>query len=504
VIKVYNGSERFMRFHRSHKPPSQSDVGTRRDVLKSAGLAVSGMHVGALSLATGMTHSGLLQAAQTKITRPSGPAKSVILFNLLGGPSQLDMFDMKPSAPTEIRGEFAPIQTSLPGLHICEHMPRIARLMDKAAVIRTVTHGYNSHNPLNIMTGWSLGNPAALTPDPNDPPDIGAVCQYFGLGPDDMPGAVCLPCYPGWGESSMYPGIRRPGPYGGFLGSQYDPLFALCNPTFDSKPDRPYYGTTIALGEPMMPGADALPGMTKDRLADRRDLLQHLDGHFERTANGLAVRRLDKFQDLAFRLLGTSKICDAFDLSGEPAALRQEYGPSLFGNCMIVARRLVEAGVPFISVHAENFLPNGSFTYDMHENNFAMLKHHNLPVLDALLPALVGDLEQRGLLDSTLIYVMGEMGRSPKINAKAGRDHWPQCGFCLMIGGGITPGAVYGTTDAIAAYPKSDPVSPADIVATIYTQLGIDVHATVPDRSGRPLPIAHGGVPIWNLIGRHD
>lgn len=458
------------------------------------------LQVGALSLVTGMAQPRRLPAEETQVSRPSGPAKSVILFNLLGGPSQLDMFDMKPSAPVEIRGEFTPIQTSLPGLQICEHMPRISQWMHKAALIRTVTHGYNSHNPLNIMTGWSLGNPAALSPDPNDPPDIGAVCQYFGLGPDDMPGAVCLPCYPGWGESSMYPGIRRPGPYGGFLGSQYDPLFALCKPTFDSKPDRPYYGTTIALGEPMMPGADALPGMTKDRFADRRSILQQLDSGFERATSSRSVRRLDKYQELAFRLLGTSKVRDAFDLSDEPAELRHKYGPSLFGNCMIVARRLVAAGVPFISVHAENFLPEGSFTYDMHENNFAMLKQHNLPVLDALLPALVEDLEQRGLLDSTLIYVMGEMGRSPKVNSKAGRDHWPQCGFCLMIGGGITPGVVYGATDSIAAYPKSDPVSPADIVATIYTQLGIDPHATVPDRGGRPMPISHGGLPIARLI----
>ena len=181
--------------------------------------------------------------------------------------------------------------------------------------------------------------------------------------------------------------------------------------------------------------------------------------------------------------------------------LRQTYGRTLIGNSMLVARRLVEAGVPFISVHAENFLPNGSFTYDMHENNFAMLKEHNLPVLDTLLPALVDDLDQRGLLDSTLIYVMGEMGRSPKVNAKAGRDHWPQCGFCLMIGGGIKPGAEYGTTDAIAAYPASDPVSPADIVATIYQQLGIDPHMMLPDRTGRPISIAHGGQPIWDIIG---
>jgi hypothetical protein len=458
------------------------------------------MRVSGLSLLSGMTLPRLSRAAESSVAKPSGPAKSVILFNLLGGPSQLDMFDMKPRAPVEVRGEFTSIQTTLPGLQICEHMPNIARIMHKTALIRTVTHGYNSHNPLNIMTGWSLGNAAALTPDPNDPPDIGAVCQYLGMGPDDMPGAVCLPCYPGWGESSMYPGLRRPGPYGGHLGGQYDPLFALCDPTFDRKPDRPYYGTAIAIGEPKMPAADALPDMTNDRLNHRRSMLKQIDRDFERAFPSQSIQQLDRFQQQAFSLLCGSKVRDAFDLTQEPIELRQTYGRTLFGNCMLVARRLVELGVPFISVHAENFLPNGSFTYDMHENNFAMLKDHNLPVLDTVLPALVEDLDQRGLLDSTLIYVMGEMGRSPKVNALAGRDHWPQCGFCLMVGGGIKQGVEYGTTDAIAAYPASNPVSPADIVATIYQQLGIDPHTMLPDRSGRPLPIAHGGEPIWDII----
>lgn len=464
---------------------------SRRDLMRGSGLA----------LLSGMTLPGLGRATESSVIKPSGKAKSVILFNLLGGPSQLDMFDMKPAAPVEIRGEFKSIQTSLPGLQICEHMPNIARIMHKTALIRTVTHGYNSHNPLNIMTGWSLGNPAALSPDPNDPPDIGAVCQYLGLGPKDMPGAFCLPCYPGWGESGMYPGLRRPGPYGGHLGRQFDPLFALCDPTFDRKPDRPYYGTAIALGEPQMPSADALPDMTHQRLNHRRSILEQVDKDFQQAFKAQSVRQLDRFQEQAFSLLCGSKVRDAFDLSRESSELRKTYGRTLFGNCMLVARRLVEAGAPFISVHAENFLPNGSFTYDMHENNFAMLKEHNLPVLDAVLPALVEDLEQRGLLDSTLIYVMGEMGRSPRVNAKAGRDHWPQCGFCLMIGGGIKPGVEYGTTDAIAAYPASDPVSPADIVATIYQQLGIDPHLMLPDRSGRPISIAHGGQPIWDILG---
>jgi hypothetical protein len=326
----------------------------------------------------------------------------------------------------------------------------------------------------------------------------------------------------------MYPGLRRPGPYGGWLGSQYDPLFSLCEPKFERKPSRPYYDTVIALGEPKLPGAESVPGLTSERLRERQTLLGRMDrefaraefaraesaraesaraesarasefaaaAKFERPTSARAIQRLDKFKGMAFRLLDAGKVREAFDLSGEAAELRKKYGPTLFGNSMLVARRLVEAGVPFISVHAENFLPHGSFTYDMHENNFAMLKEHNLPVLDTLLPALIEDLEQRGLLDTTLIYVMGEMGRSPKINAKAGRDHWPQCGFCLMAGGGITPGVVYGETDAIAGYPKSDPVSPADIVATIYKQLGIDAHTMIPDRTGRPLSITHGGQPI--------
>lgn len=458
------------------------------------------LQAGALSLFGGMNLPTLLQAASADSWRVPGKARSVVLFNLLGGPSQLDMFDLKPDAPLEIRGEFSGIQTTVPGLQICEHLPALSQIMHRGALIRTVTHGYNAHNPLNIMTGWSLGNPGALTPSPDDPPDIGAVCQYLGMAPGNLPGAVCLPCFPGWGESSMYPGLRRPGPYGGFLGRQYDPLFSVCDPTFNKKPERSYYDTAIALGQPMLPNADSLPEMNIDRLDRRRSMLEQFDAEFARVAASRSIRQLDRFQQQAFALMGGSKVRDAFDLSHEPDAIRHRYGPSLFGNCMLVARKLVEASIPFISVHAENFLPNGSFTYDMHENNFAMLREHNLPVLDQILPAFIGDLEEHGLLDSTLVYVMGEMGRSPRINSKAGRDHWPQCGFCLMFGGGIREGVVHGTTDATAAYPASNPVSPADIVATIYHQLGIDPHTTVPDRSGRPIAVAHGGQVIAELL----
>jgi hypothetical protein len=469
--------------------PDSRDGGTRRELLR----------VGALSLFGSMTTPRLLRAAESGgATRP-GKARSVILFNLLGGPSHQDMFDLKPLAPAEIRGEFRPIATSVPGLQICEHLPRTARLMHKACLIRSVTHAYNAHNPLPIMTGFTGGDPGQLRPEPTDPPDVGAICQYLGMGPEEMPGSVCLPCYPGWGERSQYPGIRRPGPYGGFLGSQYDPLFGECEPTFDRQPSRPYYDPVWPMGAPTLPKQDALPELTADRLDRRRSLLDRLDDAFERANSSAGVARMDRAQQRAFSLLTSAAVRDAFDLAREPGVLRDRYGRNLFGSSLLVARRLVEAGVPFVSVHAENFIPHG-FTYDMHENNFGMLKGYNLPVLDMGFPALLEDLEGRGLLDSTLLVVMGEMGRTPRVNAKAGRDHWPQCGFCLMAGGGTRAGVVHGASDKHAAYPASDPVSPGDVVATIYHLLGIDPRMTVPDRLGRPVPIAHGGEPIRGVI----
>ena len=294
-----------------------------------------------------------------------------------------------------MRGEFQPIATSLPGLQICEHLPKTARLMHKACLIRSVTHAYNAHNPLPIMTGFTGGDLGQLRPEPTDPPDIGAVCQYLGMGPKELPGAVCLPCYPGWGERSMYPGIRRPGPYGGFLGSQYDPLFAECEPTFDRQPSRPYYDPVWPMGAPTLPKQDALPEMTSDRLDRRRSLLDQLDDAFERARSTDAIDRMDRVQQRAFSLLTSAKVRDAFDLAMESDAIRDRYGRNLFGSSLLIARRLVEVGVPFISVHAENFIPHG-FTYDMHENNFGMLKDYNLPVLDMGFPALVEDLDVAG------------------------------------------------------------------------------------------------------------
>jgi uncharacterized protein (DUF1501 family) len=208
---------------------------------------------------------------------------------------------------------------------------------------------------------------------------------------------------------------------------------------------------------------------------------------------------MELFQRRAFEMLTSSKTRDAFDLNQEPAAVRDTYGRNLYGASLLVARRLVEVGVPFISVHQEIFRHYGH-SYDMHENNFGMLKQHNLPILDQAYPALIQDLEMRGLLDSTLVIVMGEMGRSPRVNAKAGRDHWPQCGFSLLTGGGVKQGMVFGATDKIGAYPTSNKTHPADLVATVYHLLGIDPHLVVHDRLGRPFEIARGGEPITGVL----
>jgi len=452
------------------------------------------MRVGGLSLFSGMTLPRLLQAASATGPSRSGPAKSVILFNLLGGPSHMDMFDMKPKAPVEVRGLFQPIDTSLPGLRICEHLPQTARWMHRASLIRTVTHNYNAHNPLAMVTGYTGGDNAQIMAKQTDPPDIGAVCQYLGKTNPGVPGAVCMPCYPGWGE-----GIRRPGPYGGYLGRQYDPFFSLCKPTFARAPREANYDPVRPIGEPLMPSLDALPDMTVDRLGSRRSLLEQLNQSFKDWNASSQADTMSKYSQQAFSMLSSSKTRDAFDLSKEPDHVRDRYGRNMSGSSLLVARRLVEAGVTYISVHAEIFGANGH-SYDMHENNFGMLKDENLPILDMAYPALIQDLDERGLLDSTLVVVMGEMGRSPKVNAKAGRDHWPQCGFSLLTGGGVKSGVIYGATDKHAGYPTRDPVSPGDVVATIYHLLGIDPHLTVPDLAGRPMAIAHGGEPITGVI----
>jgi len=454
------------------------------------------LRAGGLSLFSSLTLSRLLQAREAQAGRPPvGRVRSVILINLFGGPSHIDMFDMKPDAPVEIRGEFQPIATSLPGLHICELLPSMARWMHKATLIRSVTHGYNSHNPYAVLTGFTGGNDQEnYFTKRSDHPGIGSVCQYLGMEETDMPCQVYLPAHPGYSQ-----GLRRAGPYGGYLGRRYDPVFSICDPTFEREIDekKDFYHPVAPLGAPRLPSLEELPGVTLDRLQRRHTLLRQMDRASSSVDNLGDAGNLDQFQRKALALLTSNRARDAFDLSAESEAVRAEYGPSLFGSSALIARRLVEAGVTFVAVTTES---RGGGHWDAHSNNFGMLRTFNLPNLDRTSSALVADLDRRGLLDSTLVVIMGEMGRAPKINRSAGRDHWPRCGFSLMVGGGIKQGFVLGRSDRTGGEPTDHPVTPGDLVATIYHLLGVDHELMLPDLTGRPIAISHGGRPIEAIL----
>jgi hypothetical protein len=449
------------------------------------------MRVGGLSLFSGVTLANVLQAREAQRAVQPGTARSVVLLNLFGGPPHIDTFDMKPAAPENVRGEFKPIGTSVPGLSICELLPLTAQVMDRATLIRTYSHKYNSHNPYNVYTGFDGGNDREnYFAKRSDHPGMGAVCQSLNLGATDIPRYVIMPAYPGYSQA-----LRRSGPYGGYLGSQYDPLFTIWDKKFESKGE--FYKPTVPVGVPLLPALGNLAEVTADRLDRRRSLLSQIDHSVAAVEASRAADGMNHFQQQVFSLLTSAKTRAAFDISGEPGHVLDRYGRNLWGSSMIIARRLVEAGSTFVSINWEE-AESGNH-WDMHANNFGMCRVL-LPMLDQIVTGLILDLEERGLLSSTLVVVMGEMGRTPRVNGAAGRDHWPQCGFVFLAGGGVKRGLVLGKTDEQAAYPIDRPVSAGDMVATIYQLLGIDPSMTVEDLSGRPIPVAHGGEPVWEVI----
>ncbi len=455
---------------------------TRRDLLRAGSLA-------AIFPGTAAVSAAFSDAAGTAAVH--GKAKSVILLDLFGGPSHIDTFDMKPDAPEGIRGELKTIPTVLPGYRVCEHLPLLAQRLNKLAVVRSVTHKYNSHNPYGVMTGYDGGHDQTdYFSKPTNHPSVPSVCQYFGVGRGkELPGYIMLPALPGYTQ-----GLHRAGPYGGYLGPRWDPVFSTADAHANDKiaEDKNFYNPDIKIaGEPRLPKLEG--AITLDALNNRRSLVQQLEANaaLQDSVNH-TVRR-----DAAFDLLLSPKAKTAFDLSQEPLKLRERYGDDLFGSSVLLARRLVEAGVSFVTIHTEA-RPNGH--WDTHENNFNMLKKLLLPFLDRALSALIDDLSDRGLLESTLVIVTGDMGRSPRVNGKAGRDHWPQCGFALFAGGGTKPGIVHGTTDKIAAFTTDHPVSAGDLVSTVYHLVGVDPESTVPDHTNRPTHISHGGKPIAGIL----
>jgi hypothetical protein len=460
---------------------------TRRETLKAGALSLLGGFFNLPSLLA-------LEQARRPGARP-GKAKSVILLYLLGGAPSQDMFDLKPAAPVEVRGEFRPIATSAAGIQVCEHLPLLAKWMHKAAVVRTVNHKAGCHNTLPSYTGFE--EPLTdFSPKATFPPSMGSVCEYLKPAHQDLPAYVYLPAYLGWGEAG-----RRAGPYAGFLGQRYDPLFSECKPYFKEKglSRETTNADPVIRGVPYLADSVLSEGLTIDRLNTRRGLLEQLDDQV-RHAEADSYR---KTRERAFGLLTSSKLKAAFDLNKADPKLRDRYGDTLFGSSTLIARRLVESGVRFVNVTWDCYrerLNVSNQAWDTHAWNFKILRETNLPSLDQTFAALMEDLASCGLLDETLVVVMSDFGRTPGVNKNAGRDHWTYCYSVLFAGAGIKGGTIYGESDAHAAFVRDRPVKTGDICATIYQCLGIDPEMAVYDRAGRPIPVAQGGQAIREIL----
>jgi hypothetical protein len=403
--------------------------------------------------------------------------KSCILLFYYGGPSHLDTWDLKPSAPREVRGEFRPMATRVPGMQVCEHMPLCASVADRLAIVRSLHHPMRNHNSAAVesLCGRTpeRGDLELLATDPNSFPTYGAVLSHQAPGSPGIPAHVSLP-------HVMYNVVELPGQTAGFLGAAHDAFRVTHDPN-----------------EPgFQAGALELPAdLPLGRLDDRRSLLTSVDSQVRKTAD----MPMTVSQRRAFDLLRSERVRKAFDLSREAPGVRERYGRTTLGQSLLLSRRLVESGVRFVNVNDK--VTNGQVTnWDSHENNFGRLKDDLLPPADRAFSALIEDLDERGLLESTLVVALAEFGRTPRVNKQAGRDHWPDCFTMVLAGGGVQGGAVYGASDRIGAYPALDPVTPGDLAATLFWRFGLNHEASIRDVIGRPYRLAEGE-PLRKLFG---
>jgi hypothetical protein len=449
--------------HESHCPGPRRI--TRRRMLQVGGAGLLGLGL-----------PQLLRAGTRVAAAPA--ADACILLFLDGGPSHLDMWDMKPNAAAEIRGEFKPIATSLTGVQLSEHLPKLAKGMHHCALVRSAHHSVNNAHAAAVycgLTGHDRGDAnVAIGTNGNDHPAIGSVVGMLRPPKTPVVPYVSMPYVTAEGAG----GPPQPGFFGGLLGRPRDPLFMLRDP------NAPNFA---------MPELSVGPEVSPERLDARRRLLTQLA---ERGDDG-RTREMSGFQARAFDLLTSPATQKAFDLRREPAAVRDAYGRNIYGQSVLLARRLIEAGTRLACV---SWAPDANATWDTHGNNFAKLKNELLPQLDAALGSLLKDLVDRGMLRRTLVVVMGEFGRSPKVNKGAGRDHWNFCYGLLLAGGGVRPGTVFGASDRIGGLPSSNPVAPADVVSTIYHCLGIANDLELQDRLGRPFQLVPWGNPIRELL----
>jgi hypothetical protein len=427
---------------------------TRRTVLRIGALAVGGLSLPDL----------LRRRAMAKSTGRETKDTSVILIWQAGGPSHIDMYDLKPQAPAEFRGEFRPIDTNVAGIQFGEHLPLQARIMDKLAIVRSATHTNAGHG---MASQWMrTGYQPTIEVNDNIYPSCGSVVSRLrGSGASEIPPYVTLPRRQNFTKAA-------------YLGASYNPFSPESDPNSDG----------FEVRNLRLPGR-----VDDDRLQRRRGLLTSLDGLRRDVDTQGSISGLDKFYADALEIVTSDKTRKAFDIKKEDAALREEYGRNDLGQSCLLARRLVEAGVTFVSIEAGG-------GWDTHGDNFNQLKKSLLPKFDQALAALVSDLDRRGQSSRVLVMAMGEFGRTPRINPQAGRDHWPGAMSVVYAGGGLRMGQVIGSTDPRAEYPATRPCSPGCVLATMYHVLGVDTEHTFYDAAQRPLPVLNEGRAIEELV----
>ena len=443
---------------------------TRRRLLQVGGMGLFGMSL-----------PKLLAAEAKSGKHPPARAKSVIFLFQWGGPSHLETFDMKPNAPEGIRGLHKPMASNADGIQVNSLLPRTAGVMDKVCLIRSMHHTMKNHNSAGY---YALAGHAPATDDQRlkDSIDLfpayGSVVDRLAPGKDpELPTFAAFPY-------SVSDGSITPGQHGSFLGKIHDPLLVLRDPS------EPGFG---------LPELSLPANLTYDRLASRRELQKVVDAQSRLLDYSAAAQGIDAYYDKALAMLHSTKLREAFSLDREPAAVRDAYGRTPYGQSCLLARRLVESGVKFVQVYFSESIGGQSTTdggWDTHGFNntrmFPIIEKRHLPLTDQTLPTLLNDLETHGLLKDTLVVWVGEFGRTPRINANVSRDHWPQCYTALLAGAGVKKGFVYGASDKHGEYPADKPVKPDDLAATIYHLLGIDPHTEVRDTLKRPVPISYG------------
>jgi hypothetical protein len=449
---------------------SQTPSVSRRGFLQTGAAATLGLSLPSLLL---RAESAGARVAARPGEPGRSPIRSCIFVYFYGGPSHIDSWDMKPAAPKEVRGEFSPIATSAPGITVCEHLPHLARMAHKWSIIRSMHHPMTNHNAAAVeaMCGRTplRGDLELLDDDALSFPSYGAAVSY--LMPDSPLGLphVSLP-------HVMFNVVQLPGQTAGFLGPSYERFQITDDPN----------AAQFDVSSLKLP-AD----ISADRLKTRNKLMSVIDRQAASPPTTRSRRSVEEYYGKAFALLRSEAVRHSLDIAKEPAPLRDRYGRNTLGQSMLLARRLVESGVRFVNVNDR--IHNGQeANWDSHQSVFPRHRDHLLPPADQALSALLEDLDVRGLLDSTLVVAQGEFGRSPRINSNAGRDHWPHVYSVILAGGGIQGGRVMGSSDKIGAYPATDPVSPGDLAATIFSSFGLDPLHEIRDITGRPWRLAEG------------